>query len=704
MIAVYVNGTTMRLYAVILSVLCVTVLSSNAERSVRTHVEGEVLVKFRPGISTAATRQIASGHNGFIKRRFNALSGLRGQEYAVIRAPGKSTEELLTALARNPNIELAEPNSLKRKMWPAPPNDTRFGELWGLSSTGQIVNGVTAKAGADIRWFDAWFLTRVTTSEYIVAVIDTGVDYTHPDLAAAMWINKNENPTNGLDNDVNGFVNDYFGYDFAGDFGGPPDPDPMDIDVDPGHGTHVAGTIGSVPNNGFGIGGLHPQLRIMALKASDDGEYLPDGATLAAVDYATMMKAAGWNIVAINASYGGSTFSAIERDAIAAAGSVGIVFCAAAGNDGTNNDSLPKYPASYALSNIIAVAASSPSNTLATFSNFGATSVDIAAPGDQILSTMPAHLATAAAVLSISSNYAANGMTYAGTTTGLTATLHGCGLGYATSFPAAVNGNIALIQRGDLYFSEKASNAMAAGAVGAVIYNNISGPFAGTLQTPGGWFPVVSIESSDGATLLSQGTQTVTLVNAPDPTNAFIYLYGTSMATPHVAGAVAVLAINYPSDSVTQRIARLLSNVHVTNAFTGKVSSGGRLDLARAIDTDRDGLPDWWELEYAGILATLSGAADYDEDSMTDQQEYISGTNPMNEEEFLSPSLAIPGSTTIRLIGWASAATRNYTLEGADAVAGPWSAISSNIAATPPLNTFTNVSGAASFFYRVQIE
>src|SRR5205823_13506585 len=180
--------------------------------------------------------------------------------------------------------------------------------------------------------------------------------------------------------------------------------------------------------------------------------------------------------------YGGGGYNSAERAAMEAAGDLGIVFCAAAGNESDDNDLMPVYPASYRLTNMIVVAASGQNDSLASFSNYGAETVDLAAPGVNILSLKPTSLAgTVAWVQQDTNHYWADGLTYSGTTTGITATVVNCGLGYPADFPAEASNNIALISRGTLYFSEKVSNAMAAGAIAAIIYNNTNGNFSGTL-------------------------------------------------------------------------------------------------------------------------------------------------------------------------------------------------------------------------------
>jgi subtilisin family serine protease/subtilisin-like proprotein convertase family protein len=281
-----------------------------------------------------------------------------------------SVEAALAALRTDPAVAYAEPDYTLRIA--ATPNDPQYSSLWGLHNTGQT--GGTPDADIDAP--EAWDLTTGTSST-IVAVIDTGVDYNHPDLAANIWTNEDEISGDGIDNDGNGYVDDIHGYDFINEDGNPLD--------DQGHGTHVAGTIGAVGNNGVGVTGINWNVQIMALKfLGADGSGSTSDA-IQALNYAVAMGAQ-----LSNNSYGDTQFSQAFRNALEAARQAGHIFVAAAGNNGTNNDGAsPFYPASYDAANVIAVAASDHNDRLASFSNFGATTVDLAAPGVDIRSTTP---------------------------------------------------------------------------------------------------------------------------------------------------------------------------------------------------------------------------------------------------------------------------------------------------------------------------
>jgi len=243
----------------------------------------------------------------------------------------------------------------------AVPNDPLYGSEWGLPAIGAP---------------SAWDVS-VGASNVIVAVVDTGVDIGHPDLAGHIWTNPLD-PPNGVDDDHDGYVDDYRGYDFVHNDGSVYDPADGDR-----HGTHVSGTIGAVTNNGGGVAGVAWNVTLMPLKfIGPSGGYTSDG--VRAINFAVAHGAK-----VINASWGGGSYSASMKSAIDAAGTAGVVFVAAAGNDSRNTDSSPHYPSAYTSSNIVSVAAMNPDGSKASFSNIGTSSVDVAAPGVNVLSTVP---------------------------------------------------------------------------------------------------------------------------------------------------------------------------------------------------------------------------------------------------------------------------------------------------------------------------
>jgi subtilisin family serine protease len=292
----------------------------------------------------------------------------RGAEHWRL-PPGLSVEDAIARLRARPDVEYAEPNWVLTA--DRLPDDARFGELYAFRNTGQT-GGV---AGADISATRAWNITT-GSRDVLVAVIDTGMDMAHPDLAENLFTNTAEIPGNGIDDDGNGFIDDVHGWDFAND-----DNDPFD---DAGHGTHVSGTIGAVGDNGLGVVGINWHVSILPVKflGADGSGFTSDA--LRAIDYATLMGAQ-----VLNNSWGGGGNSAIMQDTIAAAETAGIVFVAAAGNEGQNIDEVPQFPAAYQLQNVIAVAATDADDNLAEFSNYGPGTVLLGAPGVAILSTVP---------------------------------------------------------------------------------------------------------------------------------------------------------------------------------------------------------------------------------------------------------------------------------------------------------------------------
>jgi len=280
------------------------------------------------------------------------------------------------------------------------PNDARYPEQWALNNTGQpeIDSGTGQNTpglpGADLDLERAWNIST-GSDRVVIVVIDSGVDIRHPDLAANIWTNPGEIPGNNVDDDGNGLVDDINGYDFAGNGAGQPaDADPSD-DVDPGHGTAVAGTIGAVGGNGIGVSGTAWNISIMAIKIGAGGPAFGGFAILQAYDYITQLKTEyGINIVASNNSYGAlapddfDNFDSAEETGILDTTAAGILFVAAAGNDSLDNDSqLAAFPASYPNPDIISVAATNNRDQIASFSNFGAIRVDVGAPGEQVLTT-----------------------------------------------------------------------------------------------------------------------------------------------------------------------------------------------------------------------------------------------------------------------------------------------------------------------------
>jgi subtilisin family serine protease len=287
---------------------------------------------------------------------------LPGGALVVNVDPGTSRADVAADLNDNEAVRYATPNFKVQASSVSDPS-LLSGDMWGILR---------------LHAPNAW--SRSTGSGAIVAVLDGGATLTNADLAPNLWTNSREIPSNGVDDDNNGFVDDVHGADWIDRDGTPDDKG--------GHGTHVAGTILASAGNGFGGAGVAPDARLMPLRFLDASGSGTIADAIAAVQYAIEHKAD-----VINASWGGPDYSPALRDAFARAGAAGITVVTAAGNEGTSNDRSPSYPASFTLPNLISVAASDRRDTLAWFSNFG-NSVDVAAPGESILSTTGAGLST----------------------------------------------------------------------------------------------------------------------------------------------------------------------------------------------------------------------------------------------------------------------------------------------------------------------
>lgn len=345
----------------------------------RAHQADEVIVKYRDG--SARTDQ-AAVHAGLGARKVDTLRGgsARRGETALVRLPaGTSVAAAVQALSADPAVEYAEPNWIYQHA--ATSNDTYAvnGSLWGMQGDASSpVNAFGSQAA------DAWARGRTACNGVLVGVIDEGIYHQHEDLAANIWSNPYD-PADGVDNDGNGYIDDVRGWDFDGNSnninsGGANDD----------HGTHVSGTIAGVGGNAKGVAGVCWS-GVKLINARFLGRR---GGTTAnaikSVDYFTDLKTRhGLNIVATNNSWGGGGFSQGLSDAIGRADQAGILFIAAAGNSATNNDATASFPSNYPQANVIAVASTTISGGLSSFSQFGATTVDLGAPGSGIWSTVP---------------------------------------------------------------------------------------------------------------------------------------------------------------------------------------------------------------------------------------------------------------------------------------------------------------------------
>ncbi|MGJ3242345.1 MAG: immunoglobulin domain-containing protein [Opitutales bacterium] len=337
----------------------------------REIVANRILVARTPGADPVAFEQLIRGLGGRLTERVGPEAPAPGQpDTWLVTFPGEPDLDtvpraLETLAATDDLIAFAEADGIVRAQ--VVPNDTGFADQWWLNNTGQ--GGGTVDADIDAP--EAWDLRR-SADGIVVAVVDSGMRTSHNDLRDNLWQNPSES-ADGIDNDGNGIVDDVNGFNAISGSG-----DPFDSD---GHGTHVGGIIGASGNNDTGISGVAWSVDLMPLKFIGNGTG-SNADSIRAVNYA---RSEGADI--INASYGGPSFSISSRNAIEAAGSTGILFVAAAGNETTNNDNVPSYPASYDLPNLVAVASTTPGDNLSGFSNYGEQTVTLGAPGSGILST-----------------------------------------------------------------------------------------------------------------------------------------------------------------------------------------------------------------------------------------------------------------------------------------------------------------------------
>jgi thermitase len=341
------------------------------------HVPGEILVQLRSGglrsqaIVTQTLRQALGGVS------IRSIQGLAtdSQVQKIVLTRDEDMTRALGALKQNDAVRVAEPNWVIRALESGVPNDPEFGKLWGLRNQGQAdAAGQVGTAGSDVNLLPLWQRGFTGSKNVVVAVIDTGIDWTHPDLVDNLYTNAGEVAGNGKDDDGNGFIDDIHGWNFNANTASSSD--------DHDHGTHCAGTIGAMGNNSQGVAGVNWNVTLMPVKfLSATGSGSSEGA-INSINYARQMKA---NIM--SNSWGGGGFSQIMQDSITAARDQGILFVAAAGNDAADNDALASYPASYPVDNVLSVAASDNQDKIANFSNYGKSKVHVAAPGVRILST-----------------------------------------------------------------------------------------------------------------------------------------------------------------------------------------------------------------------------------------------------------------------------------------------------------------------------
>lgn len=530
----------------------------------------------------------------------------------VATEPGQPVAEALRELASDPAVEAAERDRAFRLY--AIPNDLLFGLLWGLRNTGQGVLGFQgAVPGADINAPAAWDVT-VGIPSTVVAVLDSGYRFEHPDLAPVAWANPDE-AENGVDDDGNGIVDDLRGADFVGSDASKPTPDgdPTDDDLQSGgHGIHVAGTIGARGGNKIGITGVAQDVRLMpvrvcSLDKAKSEVQCPLSSVVNAIHYAAEKGAR-----VVNMSFGARFKGAVAQ---AVVDHPEVLFVAAAGNEGEDNELAPTYPCSLQPSaeggpvdNLICVAATDQADQLASFSNRGAKSVDLGAPGTQTLSAYPlgSVFADDFEKNDFEDRWQASGKSGGFTrASGPPFSSFGIktpwGPGEApppgaevasTSEPVtlepghegcflyvhgqAIGGRLAV----EALLDGKEHGGLDDTKLGQLVRFSTVPDAGGELQVRVKFHALEAPKPGDGAWIEAVEVICLQLLGKA---NGYAFLSGTSMAAPHVSGAAALLFSHRPGATVTEVRDALLGGVDKVPALAGKTATGGRLDAAAAL-------------------------------------------------------------------------------------------------------------------------
>jgi len=585
-----------------------------------------------------------------VEQRISITAGKQQHRHILVLQAEKISLSKLMSMAKAINgVELVEKNHiihLESVSTPTPvfPNDSSLDSLWGMHNEEQT-GGTT---DADIDAPEAWEKHQ-GSSNVVVGVIDTGIDYNHPDLVNNVWVNYAElNGVAGVDDDNNGYVDDIHGIDTVNS-----DTDPID---DQSHGTHCAGTIAAEGNNTIGVVGVNWRAKVAACKfLSATGSGSTAGA-IECVNYFTALKQNGVNIVATNNSWGGGGFSQALKDAIDAGGEAGIIFVAAAGNSNSDNEQTPHYPSSYESPSIIAVAATNHDDTKADFSSYGLTSVDMAAPGKDILSTV---LSTS--TCTIDSNPYFSESFESGIANWSMSTVNP-----ANPFEnfdnqhwkldvtdGATGSNSLSDSLGENYYASRLQSAVRTIDLSGLSGNNICASLKvkGNIESHfdhlqiyasynGGasWqaiSPEIDGEFTDwteiGITLnsayfvsdfkiaitrYSDSTVQYEGYNIDDITIGegtathipqYATYSGTSMATPHVAGAVAFFASIDDSETIANKKARILNSVDVLPSLNGLVATSGRLNINNYLSTlNYEDIIGEWTMNYNWTTGTVT--------------------------------------------------------------------------------------------------
>jgi len=602
-----------------------TGLRPNSSAPKTTRNAGKAILRVIPSAvkhKAALPEGVAGG-----QQRFKALSAVTGNTYYLVEESQAAT--MGKSLEKNDGGAIQVFPNIVKHLEDTLPVDPQFSSQWCHENTDNPY--------ADMDSPKAWDITTGSV-DVVVALIDSGVDYTHPDLAANIWTNPWEIADNGIDDDGNGYIDDIHGID-----SGDGDSDPLDYD---GHGTHVAGIMGAPGDNGIGVAGINWQVGIMVLKGFEEAsDGMDTTMEIEAIDYILAMKARGVNVVAVNASYGFTgEEDEVEKEAIEALGEAGILFMAAAGNDSADNDNsyYGHYPSSYDLDNIVSVAAGDADGQLADFSNYGAVGVDLAAPGDTILSTVMSDYVYTPVSGDLFFDDMENGAgnwtaedTWAITEEQSDSPSHA----WSDSPDGRYDTYQDMALTGPVIDLSQASTALALGfsirheleeAGASGYFDSLQVWYLAPPETDDddpAWEKIGSLAGSsddkwvgysavipkrffwegfrfrfvlhsdysiqkDGVYIDDVG------IGMPETIYPYAYYSGTSMASPQVTGAAGLVAAAFPDLGATDIKARLLDGTQPMADLDGDVATGGMLNLAGALgdptaDGDGDSVPDF---------------------------------------------------------------------------------------------------------------
>ncbi len=583
-----------------LALLLIQTVSYAAVTSPRSfgkqYVPDQILVKFKPNVAAAARERMAQIYGA------QSMKSLGKKNDVVLTRllPGQSVAQAVGAYSNDPNVEYAQPDYIYHAL--AVPNDPQYtlGQIWAAKNTGQTVTGGsytpnTGTTGSDMNLEPAWSL-KTDCSSVLVAVVDSGVNYTSEDLAANMWAG-----------------NAKHGQNFAADGAAG---ETMDLN---GHGTHVAGIIGAVGNNAIAGTGVCWQASIMAVRVLDATGSGTTSSIISGINYAVANSAR-----IINMSLGGTTFDQAYSNEITSAQAAGVLVVVAAGNDGVNNDTTPHYPCNFTQSNLICVAALDQNYDLATFSNYGVTSVDVGAPGTNIYSIWAG--TSTVAYTDITSGFTGAGW-YGSSTTlvaggGWAANSGGYlidpnGTWNSTLYNANTDDrayktfNLAGVNAA--YLEVKASINVENGDYFNLNYMNTAGdPFAGggtTAASVTNWHdedgtyqlypsgkinitPCISAACTLGFQLKSDADlfvdigvimTTLTITTMTNNSTSYNTINGTSMATPEVAGVAALVWAYNPSYTYADVANAVKNGGRSVTALNGKTTTGKAVDAMGAL-------------------------------------------------------------------------------------------------------------------------